>query len=147
MAHIEVSIHLNATPEHVWNVVEPVENHVDWMADAVAIRFLNEQTRGVGTEFFCDTKVGPIKLVDKMEITEWIPQQVMGVRHVGMVTGTGKFTLTPKDGGTTFTWAEELIFPWWLGGSIGSFVGGKVVMRAIWKRNLKKLKQLVEATA
>ncbi len=127
--------------------MEPVENHVDWMADAVAIRFLNEQTRGVGTEFFCDTKVGPIKLVDKMEITEWIPQQVMGVRHVGMVTGTGKFTLTPNDGGTTFTWAEELIFPWWLGGSIGSFVGGKVVMRAIWKRNLKKLKQLVEATA
>ena len=127
--------------------MEPVENHVDWMADAVAIRFLNEQTRGVGTEFFCDTKVGPIKLVDKMEITEWIPQQVMGVCHVGMVTGTGKFTLTPNDGGTTFTWAEELIFPWWLGGSIGSFVGGKVVMRAIWKRNLKKLKQLVEATA
>ena len=111
MAHIEVSIQLNATPEHVWSIVEPVENHVDWMADAVAIRFLNEQTRGVGTEFFCDTKVGPIKLVDKMEITEWIPQQVMGVRHVGVVTGTGKFTLTPHLGGTTFTWAEELKFP------------------------------------
>ena len=30
---------------------------------------------------------------------------------------------------------------------IGSFVGGKVVMRGIWKRNLKKLKQLVEVAA
>ena len=149
MAHIEVSIQLNATPEHVWSIVEPVENHVDWMADAVAIRFLNEQTRGVGTEFFCDTKVGPIKLVDKMEITEWIPERVMGVRHVGIVTGTGKFTLDPIDNGTRtkFTWAEELIFPWWLGGAIGSFVGGKLVMRGIWKRNLKKLKQLVEVAA
>jgi hypothetical protein len=147
MAHIEVSIQLNATPEHVWSVVEPVENHVDWMADAVAIRFLNEQTRGVGTEFFCDTKVGPIKLVDKMEITEWIPQQVMGVRHVGVVTGTGKFTLTPHLGGTTFTWAEELKFPWWLGGKLGELVGAKLVMGMIWKRNLRELKKIVEANS
>lgn len=147
MAHIEVSIQLNATPEHVWSIVEPVENHVDWMADAVAIRFVNEQRRGVGTEFFCDTKVGPIKLVDKMEITEWIPQQVMGVRHVGVVTGTGKFTLTPHLGGTTFTWAEELNFPWWLGGKLGELVGAKLVMGMIWKRNLRELKKIVEASA
>lgn len=147
MAHIEVSIQLNATPEHVWSIVEPVENHVDWMADAVAIRFLNDQRRGVGTEFFCDTKVGPIKLVDKMEITEWIPQQVMGVRHVGVVTGTGKFTLTPHLGGTTFTWAEELNFPWWLGGKLGELVGAKLVMGMIWKRNLRELKNIVEANA
>lgn len=120
---------------------------MDWMADAVAIRFLNEQHRGVGTEFFCDTKVGPIKLVDKMEITEWIPQQVMGVRHVGVVTGTGKFTLTPNLGGTTFTWAEELKFPWWLGGTLGELVGAKLVMGIIWKRNLRELKKIVEATA
>ena len=147
MGKIRVSIDLQATPQRVWQVVEPVERHVDWMADAVAIRFIGEQTRDVGTTFFCDTKVGPIKLVDRMEITEWVPQQVMGVRHVGVVTGTGRFTLEPLDAGnrTRFTWAEELIFPWWLGASIGSFVGGKVVMRAIWKRNLRKLQQIVEA--
>ena len=43
------------------------------MADAVAIRFETEQTRGVGTKFLCDTKVGPIRLTDQMEITEWQP--------------------------------------------------------------------------
>ena len=30
------------------------------------------------------------------------------------------------------------------GGPIGAFIGGKVVLRAIWKRNLRGLKQLVE---
>ena len=146
MAHIEVSIQLNATPEHVWSIVEPVENHVDWMADAVAIRFLNDQRRGVGTEFFCDTKVGPIKLVDRMEITEWVPEKSMGVKHVGMVTGTGVFTIEPLRNGqyTKFTWSEELTFPWWLGGPIGEVIGGNIVMKAIWRRNLKKLKALVE---
>jgi hypothetical protein len=149
MAHIEVGIDLDASPQQVWTIVEPVERHVDWMADAVAIRFVNEQTRGVGTEFLCDTKVGPIKLTDRMEITEWIPEKVMGVRHIGLVTGTGKFTLTPIDNGsrTRFVWAEELKFPWWFGGKLGELVGGKLVMGFIWKRNLRELKKIVEATS
>ena len=130
----------------MWAVVEPVERHVDWMHDAVAIRFDGEQTRGVGTRFWCDTKVGPIKLVDTMEITAWEPEHTMGVRHIGMVTGSGQFTLTPidLDRRTRFTWSEELIFPWWLGGPVGAFVGGKVVLAAIWKRNLRDLRRLVE---
>jgi hypothetical protein len=116
------------------------------MADAVAIRFEGSQTRGVGTKFLCDTKVGPITLTDKMEITEWSPRQAMGVRHVGVVTGTGTFTLTPLDGGrsTRFEWSEDLRFPWWLGGRLGEIIGGKLVMGAIWRRNLKQLKKIVE---
>jgi hypothetical protein len=144
---IEVSIDLNAPVERVWQVVEPIERHIDWMADAVAIRFKTEQTRGVGTEFFCDTKVGPIKLVDEMTITEWAPNAAMGVRHTGIVTGTGVFTLEPLDNNsrTRFTWKEELTFPWYLGGPVGAIVGGQLVMKAIWRRNLKKLKAIVES--
>jgi hypothetical protein len=147
MSRIAVSIEIDATPERVWQVVEPIERHVDWMHDAVAIRFQTEQHRGVGTEFLCDTKVGPIKLVDKMAITEWEPEVAMGVRHSGLVTGTGRFTLTPIDIGrrTRFAWTEELRFPWWLGGKLGEIVGGNLVMKAIWRRNLRGLKALVEA--
>jgi Polyketide cyclase / dehydrase and lipid transport len=146
MAAIEVSIEIDASVDRVWQVVEPVERHVDWMHDAVAIRFQGEQTRGVGTQFTCDTKVGPLKLVDRMEITEWQPGRAMGVRHTGIVTGSGMFTLTPidLDRRTRFSWAEELIFPWWLGGPIGAFVGGKLVMKAIWRRNLRELRTIVE---
>jgi hypothetical protein len=146
MAGIVVSIDIDATPAQVWQVVEPVERHIDWMHDAVAIRFTGEQTRGVGTEYLCDTKVGPLKLVDRMEITEWVPGEVMGVRHTGLVTGSGRFSLTPIDLGrrTRFTWAEQLVFPWWMGGPVGAFVGGKVVLRAIWRRNLRGLRRQVE---
>ena len=146
MSRIAVSIEIDATPAEVWAIVEPVENHIDWMHDAVAIHFQTDQTRGVGTTFLCDTKVGPIKLVDRMEITAWEPDASMGVRHTGMVTGTGLFTLTPIDLGrrTRFAWDEDLIFPWWLGAGIGSFVGGKLVMKPIWRRNLRGLKHLIE---
>ena len=147
MPSITVSVELEAPVSHVWNIVEPIERHVDWMADAVAIRFKTEQTRGTGTQFFCDTKVGPIKLVDEMTITSWIPEKAMGVTHTGVVTGVGEFTLTPLSSTRTlFTWTEALKFPWWLGGPLGALVGGQIVMKAIWRRNLKVLKKLVEST-
>lgn len=143
---IRVSIDIAAPVQKVWDIVEPVERHVDWMADAVAIRFQTEQTRGTGTTFFCDTKVGPITLVDVMTITAWEPGKVMGVKHTGVVTGTGEFTLEAIDeANTRFTWTESLTFPWWLGGPLGALIGGQVVMKAIWRRNLRKLKKLVEA--
>ena len=142
---IRVSVDIAAPVQKVWDIVEPVERHIDWMADAVAIRFQTEQTRGTGTTFFCDTKVGPIKLVDVMTITAWEPGKVMGVKHTGVVTGTGEFTLDAIDAShTRFTWTESLTFPWWLGGPIGAFIGGQIVMKAIWRRNLRELKKLVE---
>lgn len=146
MAGIKVSIDINASLERVWHVVEPVERHVDWMADAESIEFVSAQRRGVGTSFLCRTKVGPIRLTDKMTITRWEPQRAMGVEHVGLVTGVGEFTLhaiTPTT--TRFVWEEDLRFPWWLGGPIGALIGGKVVLRAIWRGNLRRLAALCES--
>ena len=144
MGRIRVSTIIDAPPAQVWDVVRHVEGHVDWMADAVAIRFTSGRTSGVGTTFDCDTKVGPIRLTDRMEITEWQPRRSIGVRHVGLVTGVGRFTLrAARHGRTRFTWDERLTFPWWLGGPIGGVVGGRV-MRRIWRHNLGALKRLVE---
>jgi hypothetical protein len=158
VSDVVVSIDITASPQTVWSIVEPVETHIEWMADAVAIRFETEQERGVGTVFLCDTKIGPIKLTDRMEITEWIPAVdaldgqpssggAMGVRHSGIVTGSGVFTLEPLAGGTrtNFTWAESLEFPWYFGGRLGEIVAGKLILGPLWKRNLHKLKSLVEA--
>ena len=149
MSQLSVAIEISAPPADVWKTVEPIENHVEWMHDAVAIRFEGDQQRGVGTRFLCDTKIGPIRLVDRMEITEWVPDSAMGVRHVGIVTGIGRFTITPIDFGrrTRFGWNEALVFPWFLGGPIGALVGGRLVLRPIWRRNLRALKKIVEAGA
>ena len=145
MGSIRVAIDINATTQRVWEIVEPIERHVDWMTDAVAIRFKTDQTRGTGTEFYCDTKVGPIKLVDEMKITSWVPLKAMGVTHTGVVTGTGEFTLEALTPTTTrFVWTEVLVFPWWLGGKLGALVGGQIVMKAIWRKNLRILKKLAE---
>ncbi len=145
MGRIRVSTIIDAPPAQVWDEVRHIDRHVDWMADAAEIRFTSRRRSGAGTTFDCLTKVGPIRLTDKMEITDWRDGKLMGVRHVGLVTGTGRFTVTKARGGRTrFTWDERLRFPWWLGGPIGGVVGGRI-MRQIWKRNLRVLKALVES--
>lgn len=146
MGHIRVAVEIDAPPADVWAVVEQIPRHVEWMADAVAIRFTGAATRGVGTAFECDTEIGPIRLTDEMTITEWRPGHTMGVRHTGIVTGTGAFELEPIDLGrrTRFTWTEDLTFPWFLGGRAGEIVAGQTVMKQIWKRNLRRLATIVE---
>jgi hypothetical protein len=147
MGRIRVATDIDAAPDHVWSVLEPIERHVDWMADAEAIHFETEQTRGIGTRFVCETKIGPIQLRDQMEITEWEPGRRMGVRHDGVVTGTGVFELTPLDldRRTRFTWTEDLRFPWYLGGRIGELLGGRWLLILIWNRNLRRLARLIES--
>jgi uncharacterized protein YndB with AHSA1/START domain len=146
VTRIHVAADYDAPPDAVWRAVELVDSHVDWMADAETIRFLTEQTEGVGTRFECITRIGPVRLTDQMEITEWEPGRSMGVRHSGVVTGTGRFTIEPLDGGrrTRFSWDEKLTFPLWLGGPLGSAVGGPLVLQRIWRGNLRRLKPLVE---
>ncbi len=129
----------------MWADVRVVESHVTWMQDAVAIRFLTEQRDGPGTRFECDTKIGPFSLTDVMEITSWEDERRMGVRHVGLVEGTGEFTLIGLDGGRTeFRWEEDLKFPWFLGGPIGAWCA-RPVLRRVWNGNLKRLKSRIES--
>ncbi len=139
MARIRVSVVLDAPPAVVWADVADIASHVQWMADARSIRFLTDQTAGKGTAFLCDTRIGPFRLNDVMEITAWKPGHAMGVRHTGLISGEGRFTLTPKRGGrTTFTWRERLRYPWWLGGPVGAFVS-KPVLKRVWRGNLRRL--------
>jgi uncharacterized protein YndB with AHSA1/START domain len=144
MARLRVSTTIDAPPRRVWAAVDDIGSHVRWMADARAIRFTGAQRRGVGTRFECDTRVGPLRTTDLMEVTSWKPRRRMGVRHRGVVTGSGEFTLRRlRRGRTRFTWSERLVFPWWLGGPVGAAMG-RPVLRLVWTRNLRNLKAIVE---
>ncbi len=121
-----------------------IERHVAWMADAEEIRFTSRRRHGVDTTFVCTTKVGPVRLEDVMHVTEWRDRRRIGVRHEGLVTGTGRFTLRRARGGRTrFTWDERLRYPMWMGGPLGGLVGD-VILRRIWRGNLRRLKAVVE---
>jgi carbon monoxide dehydrogenase subunit G len=140
---VQVAITIDAPTARVWDVIEPIESHVDWMTDAVSITFTTEQHRGVGTAFDCLTKMGPLRTTDRMIVTEWEPERAMGIEHRGLFTGTGRFTLEPIGvDRTRFTWTEVIRFPWWLGGPAGA-VAAEPVLRRVWLGNLQRLARLV----
>jgi hypothetical protein len=144
VSRIEVSTVIARTPADVWADVRDIASHVTWMADAAGIRFVTARREGVGTRFECDTKVGPFRLTDAMEITAWDEGRSMGVRHTGLVRGRGELSLEPVDGDRTrFRWTEELSFPWWLGGRAGE-IAGRPVLASIWRGNLRRLRRRLE---
>ena len=146
MSRIKIHTTIDAPPATVWARLADIADHVSWMADAAAIRFTGERRSGVGTRFECDTRVGPLRTTDVMEVTEWRERRAMGVRHDGLVTGTGRFLLRrARRGRTRLTWAEDLRFPWWLGGPVGA-IAAAPVLRAVWRGNLRRFGELVTGT-
>ncbi len=139
---IKVSTIINAPLKTVWNEVSRLENHINWMNDAEKIDFLSENNTGIGTEMKVLTKIGPIKLYDYMTVTEWVNENTIAVDHIGIVTGKGEFKLEEIDeNNTKFNWEETLKFPLYLGGIIGEFFGAPI-LKLIWRKNLKNLKEL-----
>ena len=81
---ITVETIINAPLDEVWDEVSKIENHSNWMKDAVNIDFQTNSRTGVGTKIKVLTKIGPIKLYDYMTFTKWVDKSVIGVDHVGI---------------------------------------------------------------
>jgi hypothetical protein len=144
MPRIRVQATIDAPRRAVWVRLADIADHIDWMADARAIRFTSERHSGVGTVFECETRIGPLRTTDIMEVTEWRQGRSLGVRHTGMVSGAGRFVLRRgRRGRTRITWDERLRFPWWLGGPVAGLLAAPV-LRRVWRGNLRRLASLVE---
>lgn len=136
---------IEASREAVWRALADIASHAEWMADAEHIDFIGSRRAGVGTRFDCVTRVGPIRLTDRMEIVEWRRGRCIGVVHSGVVTGAGVFRIRRAGRGRIrVEWSERLRFPWFLGGPVGGLVGGRV-LAAIWRGNLRRLAVRVES--
>lgn len=142
---------INAQADRVWDDVRQIASHVEWMKDAVSIKFDDDgenaagdpaddpRREGVGVRFSCRTKVGPIVLNDRMEVTEWTEGRLIGIRHQGLVTGEGRLQINPiDDTRTEVVWEEQLLFPARMGGPIGARLA-RPILRRIWTSNLTRL--------
>ncbi len=134
---IEVEHRVERPPIEVWPALADLAGHVDWMRDAESLRFSSGQTRGAGTRMEVETRVGPFRTLDVIEITDWVEGSAIGASHHGLVRGEGVFSLRPDGEGTIVLWEENLRFPWWLGGSITGWLARPILAR-MWKGNLAR---------
>jgi Polyketide cyclase / dehydrase and lipid transport len=144
MPRIRVRTTIDAPRGAVWSRLADIADHVHWMADAEEIRFTGDRRSGVGTMFECETRIGPLRTTDVMEVTEWRNGRSLGVSHTGVVTGAGRFVLRHAGPARTrITWEERLRLPWWLGGPVGGLVAVPL-LHLVWRGNLRRLARLVQ---
>lgn len=143
MTSIVVSVDIGAPLALVWEAVSDLKGHERWMADVESIGFGGNVTSGPGAVMEVATRVGPFRLIDRMTVTVWEPPRRIRVEHQGAVTGTGEFEIAAIAGATRLTWNEELRFPTYLGGQLAALIVSPV-LATIWRRNLARLKRLLE---
>lgn len=115
-------------------------SHVDWMRDARSIAFATDQRAGLGTRMEVETRVGPLRTIDVLEVVAWEEGRSIEVAHQGLVEGRGTLTATSQDHRTLISWEEDLTFPWWLGGPVTAWLA-RPVLAAVWRGNLKRLEE------
>lgn len=142
---IEVAVVIDVPPERVWADLVDFRSHPEWMDDATTVHFLTDQISGIGTRIEVATRVGPLRATDLMDVVEWDEGKVIAVRHVGSVTGYGRFEIRPEGAGTELRWLESLRFPWWMGGPVGLWLASPILSR-IWRGSLERLKRRLEVS-
>ena len=145
--HVTTRQVVEAPATQAWAEVSDIENHVRWMADAASITFVTEQRRGVGTQFDCVTRIGPLRTIDRMVVTGWEEGDAIEVQHRGLVTGEGRLSVAAAadapDQRCVVSWTEQLTFPWYLGGRLGAWLARPIFQR-LWRANLRRLATLVQ---
>ncbi len=144
MTRIVSRVIIRAAPAVVWQLASNLAAQPEWMRDLVAVRFASAQRSGPGVVMECDTRIGPFRLTDRIVVSEWQECRTIAIRHEGLVTGTGRFSIEPDLVGTRLTWIEELRFPWWLGGPVAG-AAARPALTATFRRDLSRLRRLAEA--
>jgi hypothetical protein len=143
---LPVPVEVDAPAAAVWRYVTDWERQGEWML-GTRVRVTGGEGRGVGTTLRAVTGVGPLGVVDTMEVVEFVPPAdgVPGraaVRHTGrIVRGDGRFevaALGPQR--SRFTFTELLDVP---AGALGLLAWriGRPVVRAGFVASLRRMAQ------
>ena len=115
---VEREIVLPVPIEEAWTALLDWERQADWMLDADRVRVVSEEREGVGVRLEVRTRLFGIgSFTEPILVTGWDPPRRLDIRHGRLVEGHGSWTLDPVDGGTRFTWREDVRL------ALPSFVG------------------------
>jgi carbon monoxide dehydrogenase subunit G len=98
--------------EEAWAVLVDWERQADWMRDADRVEVISPHREGTGVTIDVRTRVYGVPLfTERLEVVRWEPPARLVIGHRTFVRGTGTWALEPADGGTRFTWTEDISLP------------------------------------
>src|SRR5581483_12504134 len=93
---MRTSLTIPASTDRVWAELSDIEGSAGWMDEAISIKVTSPQHRGVGTTFVCRVRIGPLRVRDKLRVTEWVEGKRIRVVREGRVRGWDQFELKRK---------------------------------------------------
>jgi hypothetical protein len=98
--------------EEAWAVLVDWERQADWMRDADRVEVVSPHREGPGVTIDVRTRVYGVPLfTERLEVLRWEPPARLAIAHRTFIRGTGTWALEPADGGTRFTWTEDISLP------------------------------------
>ncbi|HUS60989.1 MAG TPA: SRPBCC family protein [Acidimicrobiales bacterium] len=107
------SIHIDASPQAVFDILADADRYPDWVMGAKRIRYADPQWPKPGSTFAHAVGAGPIEVKDTTTVLEvQEPTRLvlrararpLGIAHVAI-------SLTPEDGGTVVKMEEHPVSP------------------------------------
>lgn len=131
--------------ERAWELLLRWEDQARWMQDADSVRVVGPQREGVGTTIAVRTRVLNVPLfTERLEVTIWEPPRRLVMAHRSFVRGVGTWRLRPVEGGTWFSWVEDLRLPVPVVGEVALGVY-RPFLRRLMRRALVELRELSAA--
>jgi len=142
---LERSIDLPCGASEAWAVLIDWERQADWMLDADAVEVTSEVREGIGVTLAVRTRLFQVPaFTETIEVVAWAPPTELVIVHGRPIRGRGSWALQEHDGGTRFTWTEEVELA-------TSAVGGLVsacyapVLGVLMRRSLRGLRASIIA--
>lgn len=119
-ATLELTVPVSAPAAQVFAGATDWDAQGRWML-GTTVRGTAQAGIGVGGGIRAVTGVGPVGIVDTMQITVWEPPLRCHVLHTGrVVRGTGAFEVQVRgDAASVFVWREDLDLPLGMLGRLG----------------------------
>jgi carbon monoxide dehydrogenase subunit G len=142
---VERNVLLPTTRADAWAILLDWERQADWMRDADRVEVVTLAREGPGVLIAVKTRVLNIPaFTERLEVLEWKPPARLLMAHRSFIRGTGEWLLEEVEGGTRFTWIEQIQLPW---GPLGDLALSlyRPVMRWLMDRAMQDLRQFVIA--
>ena len=144
---VEKSVKISASPDKIWPYLTEPQKMKMWFDTFKKVEFLNKKHSGLGTTYYIEEKVpGPLRKIN-FEAVNWDENKRLTLR---MMSGVGvksyviNWEIKVDQSGTTFYFAEDIVMPFGIIGSIMGALGQKTADKMV-EEMLMKLKKLSES--
>ncbi len=147
MGHISRTIHVEATPEQVFDLFTNPERFREWQLPAAEVKDITGTPGTVGLGWTTATTFAGRKMENHMSVTAVARPRSFEVKGTGSGTATLRGRFEPAAGGTDVTIESEYEMPLGFIGDAANKLFFEKSFAESWDKSLAKFKALVEAEA